>query len=380
MSAKKVRLILVDESDRILGRPRVQLDVTVEEFINDAIKHLNLPRKTPDGVKIDYQLIVNGKPVIDPLKRFEDLKISDGAKVVLSKKLVKERKPSTAEYFTPPLGQVMKDLREKKTVYQKPPIKPQHKSLALMLVISIIIAGVAFGLGYSAKAPETRTVSKTYHYTRTTTMVKTITLTKTVTLRVAVKPLTKIRIDGDDSDWQGISPIYTEHERNLSRDNYRLGVADIKEVFLADDGKNLYFLVRFWDPVNFNLNPKRGEILTILCVNIYVRGQEPGRPLLHAQVDPLWGRLARFVGADLDKDGRYGEEGEPLYEMPLAYRNSNVEFSIPIGLIYETSLKVIGTRTNRITLVIYSNPFWRTDGGWSTNGLVDMIKIPYELP
>ena len=91
MSAKKVRLTLLDESGKILGRPRVKLDVTVEEFINDAIKHLNLPRKTPEGVKIDYQLIVNGKPVIDPLKKFEDLKISDGAKVILSKKLIKEK-------------------------------------------------------------------------------------------------------------------------------------------------------------------------------------------------------------------------------------------------------------------------------------------------
>jgi len=60
VSAKKVRLTLVDERGKILGRPRVQLGVTVEEFINDAIKHLNLPRKTPEGVKIDYQLIVNG--------------------------------------------------------------------------------------------------------------------------------------------------------------------------------------------------------------------------------------------------------------------------------------------------------------------------------
>lgn len=77
---------------KILGRPRVQLDVTVEEFINRATERFNLPRKTPEGVKIDYQLIVNGKPIIDPLKKFEDLKVSDGTKVMLSKKMI-EQKP-----------------------------------------------------------------------------------------------------------------------------------------------------------------------------------------------------------------------------------------------------------------------------------------------
>jgi len=91
MNIKKVRLTLTDEDGKVLGYPRVPLNITVKKFINDAIKHLNLPRKTPEGVEIHYQLVINDMPVTDPLKRFEDLKISDGAKVVLSKKLVKEK-------------------------------------------------------------------------------------------------------------------------------------------------------------------------------------------------------------------------------------------------------------------------------------------------
>jgi len=60
-------------------------------------------------------------------------------------------------------------------------------------------------------------------------------------------------------------------ERDLSRDNYKLGVADIKEVFLIQDVGNLYFLIKFWDPVNFSLNPSHDEVLMSLYVNIYVK-------------------------------------------------------------------------------------------------------------
>lgn len=47
------------------------------------------------------------------------------------------------------------------------------------------------------------------------------------------------------------------------------GVAEIKGLFLTHDKENLYFLVRFWDLVYFNLNPKSCEILMETSVNIY---------------------------------------------------------------------------------------------------------------
>ena len=298
----------------------------------------------------------------------------------------------------------LRDLSERKPAYEKPPVK-QHRSLATMLIIATIIAGIAFTLGYSAKAPETRTVSITYHYTRTVTVVKTITLTRTKTVivtipntltktvilaptktvtvttvtvhkTITVKPSIKIRIDGDCSDWRGISPIITEPERDLSRDNYALGVADIKEVFLTDDGRNLCFLVRFWNPVNFNLHPKRGEILTSIYVDIYVGGQE--MPLLRVYIHSLWGKLKKYVGADFDKDGDYEEESDRVSEVKLAYKDNDVEFSIPIALINEVAEKFVGTLTNKVELSIYSWAWRRTDGGYG--GKLDWLrKVTYEL-
>jgi len=189
VSAKKVRLTLVDERGKILGRPRVQLGVTVEEFINDAIKHLNLPRKTPEGVKIDYQLIVNGKPIIDPLKKFEDLKISDGAKVILSKKLVKE-KPMGFEKIT----------REKVMINRR-----RFAIIALMFLLIGLLIGSSVSTLQSNQATititlittttETRIIEVTYskmytHYvtiTQPTLLKQTLTETRMVTTTFLLK-------------------------------------------------------------------------------------------------------------------------------------------------------------------------------------------------
>ena len=112
----------------------------------------------------------------------------------------------------------------------------------------------------------TTTVTQKFTLTVVSTKTTTIVGTATVTLKSS-----RIVIDGHDSDWIDIQPLLTEPERDLSRDNLELGVADIKQVFVVHDDTNLYFLVKFWDPVNFNVSPEQGEILTSLYVNIYVK-------------------------------------------------------------------------------------------------------------
>ena len=279
----------------------------------------------------------------------------------------------------------LRDLRERGIGREEFLTKPRSKSLNKLWVVIVVlvlvnaITGVTmmFRAGHLTERV-TVTLTTTTHKMTTKTVTLTVTKIVTMTARTmaTAKPSAKIRIDGDDSDWRGISPIITEPERDLSRDNYALGVADIKEVFLTHDEENLYFLIRFWNQVNFNTYPESSETLTSIYVGIYVR--ERNRPLLVVYIQPVLGELDKYVGADLDEDDNYLEESDRVYEVPLAYMGDNVEFSIPIRLIHNYAKRFTGTSTNRIELKILSWAWRRIDGGG--HWIPDMLnRIAYEL-
>ena len=119
--------------------------------------------------------------------------------------------------------------------------------------------------------------------------------------------------------------------------------------------------------MNFNLNPKPGEILTSINVDIYVK--ERYRPLLIIAVNPRpsQGKLysAYILNVPIDADTY------PVYMMPFAYKDNNVEFSIPIGLIKKF------TRCNRIELLITSMA--KDYKGRFIDGGDELEKITYEL-
>lgn len=279
----------------------------------------------------------------------------------------------------------LRDLRERGIGREEFLTKPRSKSLNKLWVVIVVLVLVNAIMGVTmmfraGHLTERVTVTLTTTTHKMTTKTVTLTVTKIVTMTArtmaTAKPSAKIRIDGDDSDWRGISPIITEPERDLSRDNYALGVADIKEVFLTHDEENLYFLIRFWNQVNFNTYPESNETLTSIYVEIYVR--ERNRPLLVVYIQPVLGELDKYVGADLDEDDNYLEESDRVYEVPLAYMGDNVEFSIPIRLIHNYAKRFTGTSTNRIELKILSWAWRRIDGGG--HWIPDMLnRIAYEL-
>ena len=279
----------------------------------------------------------------------------------------------------------LRDLRERGIGREEFLTKPRSKSLNKLWVVIVVLVLVNAIMGVTmmfraGHLTERVTVTLTTTTHKMTTKTVTLTVTKIVTMTArtmaTAKPSAKIRIDGDDSDWRGISPIITEPERDLSRDNYALGVADIKEVFLTHDEENLYFLIRFWNQVNFNTYPESNETLTSIYVGIYVR--ERNRPLLVVYIQPVLGELDKYVGADLDEDDNYLEESDRVYEVPLAYMGDNVEFSIPIRLIHNYAKRFTGTSTNRIELKILSWAWRRIDGGG--HWIPDMLnRIAYEL-
>jgi len=279
----------------------------------------------------------------------------------------------------------LRDLRERGIGREEFLTKPRSKSLNKLWVVIVVLVLVNAIMGVTmmfraGHLTERVTVTLTTTTHKMTTKTVTLTVTKIITMTprtmATAKPSAKIRIDGDDSDWRGISPIITEPERDLSRDNYALGVADIKEVFLTHDEENLYFLIRFWNQVNFNTYPESNETLTSIYVEIYVR--ERNRPLLVVYIQPVLGELDKYVGADLDEDDNYLEESDRVYEVPLAYMGDNVEFSIPIRLIHNYAKRFTGTSTNRIELKILSWAWRRIDGGG--HWIPDMLnRIAYEL-
>ena len=279
----------------------------------------------------------------------------------------------------------LRDLRERGIGREEFLTKPRSKSLNKLWVVIVVLVLVNAIMGVTmmfraGHLTERVTVTLTTTTHKMTTKTVTLTVTKIVTMTArtmaTAKPSAKIQIDGDDSDWRGISPIITEPERDLSRDNYALGVADIKEVFLTHDEENLYFLIRFWNQVNFNTYPESNETLTSIYVEIYVR--ERNRPLLVVYIQPVLGELDKYVGADLDEDDNYLEESDRVYEVPLAYMGDNVEFSIPIRLIHNYAKRFTGTSTNRIELKILSWAWRRIDGGG--HWIPDMLnRIAYEL-
>jgi len=279
----------------------------------------------------------------------------------------------------------LRDLRGRGIGREEFLTKPRSKSLNKLWVVIVVLVLVNAIMGVTmmfraGHLTERVTVTLTTTTHKMTTKTVTLTVTKIVTMTArtmaTAKPSAKIQIDGDDSDWRGISPIITEPERDLSRDNYALGVADIKEVFLTHDEENLYFLIRFWNQVNFNTYPESSETLTSIYVGIYVR--ERNRPLLVVYIQPVLGELDKYVGADLDEDDNYLEESDRVYEVPLAYMGDNVEFSIPIRLIHNYAKRFTGTSTNRIELKILSWAWRRIDGGG--HWIPDMLnRIAYEL-
>jgi len=292
----------------------------------------------------------------------------------------------------------LRDLKERGIGREELLAKPRSKSLNKLWIVMVILVLVNATMGVSMMfragyITERVTITTTAHKMITKTITLTVTRTSTPSTQIAiltvtkiitttpkmmamVKPSARIRIDGDDSDWRGISPIIAEPERDLSKDNYALGVADIKEVFLTHDEENLYFLIRFWNQVNFNTYPESNETLTSIYVEIYVR--ERNRPLLVVYIQPVLGELDKYVGADLDEDDNYLEESDRVYEVPLAYMGDNVEFSIPIRLIHNYAKRFTGTSTNRIELKILSWAWRRIDGGG--HWIPDMLnRIAYEL-
>jgi len=67
-----------------------------------------------------------------------------------------------------------------------------------------------------------------------------------------------------------------------------------------------------------------------------------------------------------------------VYEVPLAYKGDNVEFSIPIRLIHNYAKRFTGTSANRIEFKILSWAWRRIDG--RGHWIPDMLdRIAYEL-
>jgi len=284
---------------------------------------------------------------------------------------------------------------EQKGEKMKKPAYGGLKTYFSILVIVSFLMGLASGTILTAAQTRTITLTLTKTVTITTMTPVTITTTKTIissvtvittmtqksiltaftTAIVTLKP-SRIVVDGDDSDWKHTLPLIIEMERDLSRNNYKLGVADIKEVFLIQDAENLYFLIKFWDPVNFNLNPSPDEVLTSLYVNIYVK--EWSKPILQVYIHPLWGKMHKYIGVDFDGDDDYEEESDRVGEITLAYKNNIIEFSISIGTIREITKKLLGYTSNALELEIFSCAWLSSDGGY--HGDLDFLKrVTYNI-
>jgi len=152
----RISIKLLDEDGKIMASPKIPLDITVDEFIEAAIKHFKLPRKTNKGESIEYDIAINSD-ILDRSKTFKELGIKNGTCITLRKKILKERTSLYHPYYA------------------------RRRNLLVVFVIFSFILGLFCGNLLSAGEITTHVVSVTTTETITVYVTETESLKETIT-------------------------------------------------------------------------------------------------------------------------------------------------------------------------------------------------------